>query len=730
VCGYVNYWAIRKYVQKVICHGGAGTIQAFLCSDAIIEILPQAYDQFENAKWLENNRSNYDSNFDVNKEYRRFQTEVMKLFGVSSKLYDLDVQELSIPTMVMQDQKFDISIVREYTSEVLSVRDVITVKDCVLISANMIYEQDDLQRNKFKEAYAQFCEAKGDTIATYVDICFIIYVAGVSMKLYLKNNNVVLVMKSKYDLPESAMQVDDENMHANVVTLGQLKRVNNELISNIQQVWPNSSLEEMHITLKSFMHAFNGTTQDDIKLDKRVIDTINACKRKTPGSHWQTLMRKSNAMLHIKTSSTYGVCMSADKRLVPWCIYGLLTQFGYVLAVCISVSGVDEVALYHGQNEQLEAVLAIKLHQITGMQRTNKVRPLITADIVAINQQTKKRCEKSKIPVVAVGLIGAKICYVHSTWNRKHHKEKERECIATALDIKLVDKQITPMEKIHLKKLRLPRCAAMSGDIIYCIEPLSDGKDRVTNRLLRRMSDMHKSITANVYYTTDSDKIPALKTLFKLIDDDSFERHCYVGITDDVPEPVTTLAKILEKYKRSIGLNDLETNEYEDVCEAMGVENFNSNNVTVELVDEDIQHTVQDWLSAMNDCYMVKYPYVLIHNNGIMYRIVSVGSGNTKDDEVTPLDIDGQDAKNYEMKYNNKTESKFDIRRVDDETTNTYDFKNTTALNMLSGNVIKLNSEWNDLLAETAPELSTTSRILTMSLTNGGDYTNINNVID
>jgi hypothetical protein len=51
VVNHINHHAIAKYVEKVSCHGGAGTIQTFMCNKVPIRIYPQAYDQAENAAW-------------------------------------------------------------------------------------------------------------------------------------------------------------------------------------------------------------------------------------------------------------------------------------------------------------------------------------------------------------------------------------------------------------------------------------------------------------------------------------------------------------------------------------------------------------------------------------------------------------------------------------------------------------------------------------------------------
>jgi hypothetical protein len=431
----------------VFCHGGAGTIQAFIDPNIEISIIPQAYDQTANAEWYKEHKYTLEQ-VDLQKEYVIFQKNVMKIFSQHLPLLDLQQTNLDIPLYNKRWTKNDLPIVIKYKCTWEDKCAVITKKDCILISFEKIFGEGTKAYKKLKQKYEEIVNLRH--FHTFEDVCNLVLASSVSATIVHKETNTAIKFDYGHKQPFLSVAIAEGKMHANVVEVTSKDKVSHKVLDTIYNKLPATEVSTMNSLLLDFKACLAGEEKQSGMLDQRDIETFRASMRLEHKDRCLVLIRKASPFLLLETESAVGFCKTKDKRIKPWCCYGLLTDKGYVVGVSVAISGAEDNIIYHALSEELVVSGAISLHGLKSLSLTTKKNLNISSEITAVNQATYQECHKQQIPVQTVCSLNATICYLNTTWNRKHHLEKERECILSAKMLKSVMGEFTDVEILHV----------------------------------------------------------------------------------------------------------------------------------------------------------------------------------------------------------------------------------------------------------------------------------------
>ncbi|GIM62241.1 polyprotein [viral metagenome] len=701
-----NYHYLVSIVCDVYCHGGAGTIQTFLSKDVNIHVLPQGYDQRDNADWYHKVGKSL-GQMDLKHEHDIFQKNVCSIFGFTVDYDALTFIPTNVPTFVKRWTKNDAPIITGNYCTYETVTPVLTAEHCVKLSALKVFGEGTNAYQSFATTYDDFVSTRN--VSSVADVVLLVITANCTCRVVDVDEKRCYTIENGGKLPNLAIAVNLTAMHANVVsvTLGDslVKHTQRSVLS----LFPTSESYNASLLLSNFRDTLKGGVMKTRVLTEKDEQTIRASMRLDKMKRYAVYLRQASPLSLCECRVTTGACVITGQRLVPWACYGMFTNKGYTLGIAISVSGVNSGALYHGIQEPVSVSAIMKLNTMKGLPTTTKLSVGLVSDITAVNQSTRKQCGKLNIAVQAVCVLNSKLCYVHTTWNRKHHLERERECIQTAVDVNNVTKSLTAVEKLQLKKLRNPRAFVYGGRMAYGVEPDTEENAVVTNRLLTSMSGMRTLPHMNVHYTYDAGLISALRTIFALSSDE-FEKHMYAEVLPDFEFDQTTTVNGL------IGKLRLQT--VTSVVEAF-VANSNmigatADNLKIELSSGN-KFPVKVWEEAINSEAVFDYPFIIVGVNAMVYKAVASGYGvdNTAGIKVI---ADGEDAMDYETKYDRQTENKFNVKRNDEYRKKTDSFvANVTAMSAMS--VEHLTTANVD-----CPELVSTSRIVRVVESNAGEF--------
>jgi hypothetical protein len=245
------------------------------------------------------------------------------------------------------------------------------------------------------KANANFSQVYDDFVLirhpmTVEDVCNMVLTSGVSMNVVDKQNNLVYKFDFGHKMPQLSLAIDTSKMHANVVKLLTITEVDNSGNGGIIEHMPGEDVDTTMHLLQDVRDCLAGTARSSMVLSQADVNTIMASKRLDKTKRMVVLMRQSSPLLLLNTKNFIGFCTSIDTRLRPWNLYGLLTNKGYVVAMCVKVSGKSSSVLYHALSESVKVSAAIPLHKLKDLKPTTKISEAIISDVTAINQTTKK----------------------------------------------------------------------------------------------------------------------------------------------------------------------------------------------------------------------------------------------------------------------------------------------------------------------------------------------------
>jgi hypothetical protein len=342
VVNRLNYHVIAKYVHKVYCHGGAGTMFAFYLNGVDVEIRPQAYDQEFNARWLDK-QPQLMVPIDYEKEYNMFRKNVAKIFG--KEVEEKPLQTSKFETFLLKDGR-NLQDMNEklffYTAKVTKVSESITRVDCVLVAASMLYGQDSINYKKFKEAYDYYTQQR--VIVTMEDILFIVITANVPSAIYAEYDGS-LVKYKKGNFGNKCIYVNDRCDHASLGEVTEITDQDYEETGTLIEMWPDKDIETLNSVTKDIVLVLNDPNYKSKVISERDTKTLQACRRLTWRDRWSVIMRQSTTCLILQTTTNVGCSFTMDARVKAWKCYLAFSNKGVVKVVAINVSGMRKIAL-------------------------------------------------------------------------------------------------------------------------------------------------------------------------------------------------------------------------------------------------------------------------------------------------------------------------------------------------------------------------------------------------
>jgi hypothetical protein len=261
-------------------------------------------------------------------------------------------------------------------------------------------------------------------------------------------------------------------------------------------------------------------------------------------------------------------------------------------------------------------------------------RPTIGQSLrCAINKSSKILANSMGIGVVSTGVIGCDVVYIHNTWNRKHHLEKERECIRTAKDLRIIPVDIEPKLKTQLKRGGIPRPIILQGQYkrIFEIVAESHKSHDATSRFLRAMQEVTPLTATSFDVTRLNDEI--IKSLLSLslskIDTDTEKVLAYKNVVDTVYPAKTTLREVLsityngDVFSADAGVDNSILRPTRYWLSANRVdENFD-----VPMVKVETQFPAKMLTTLVSNRHKFTSDHLLIAKNFSVYQIEFSGSG-------------------------------------------------------------------------------------------------------
>lgn len=665
----INYHYMAKYIKKVHCHGGAGTMFNFWYNNVPMSIRPQAYDQKFNATWYANSTANDDEDYE--KELQTFNKNLKEL-GLPTKTVRMSENRTHIELINTKHLKRGDDVYK-FTCDYIVHDQVLTRSNCVEVCLKTLYKGKLGQRAL--TAYEKLTNMR--TITSLEDIIALLMLAKVPICVF-DGMNSVLYMSESYR-GDLAMQITKDKTHANIIKFKNVEPLKLKLKTvNVMTEITNLSIIRL---MNSFTQIMGKIRMSETTITDNQKQQLQVISRKDINDRWLVVMRQ-NELIQMHQQTEAGEGFAVIKRLHPWCVYACSTVKGMMYGLSIPIKG-DRCGLYTGSNCKLDVNFTLKINQLQDVDISRKLTPMVQAKITAINQTTKKKCEEIGLLVTTVGAENFESLYVYNTFNRKHHKEQERELIVKAKKLLIPGKQTTEMQIKQLKKMRNPRTILLSGLIRHAIEPLPTDKHTINALSVIKNGKWYQE--DKLWYTNDSDSFSQLQKLFKLVESDEWERHELVNATREGTENITTLKELLSTFKEEIQDSEQIVLDKHDVVETTNIRRV-----------FDIQFSLKDWVETKASGLIMKWPFVLIAQGMCVFEIMVKGAG----------EIDGLKRwNNFEQDFKqNYLDNKFSMKEIKDEQIESNELPELSAL---SPSVTA--EAWGTI--DSAPELLFTNKI-------------------
>jgi hypothetical protein len=632
----MNYHYMCKYIKHVHCHGGAGTMLCFWYNRVPMTIKPQAYDQKFNAKWYLNNIDNAPQQPAYDNEWKNFK-QSLSLIGFSTVRDNL--LNPKVKMQLFTNKPLDTYGIKKYIVEYEVIDATITRSDCVLKSTYSIL--NDTQYKRYHEAYEKFTSIK--SIITIADVMLISLLSKTTIMIIDKQTGILYTNSNTMKM-DKAILIDIENMHASIAKITKahkcVSEMNNTTIAAI-----NTDENRVRV-LMDIICILNKRPVIYNVLISNQMKQLQSLMRVNLENKWLTMMRQREQLILITGKRCHGFYIPTNaSNIIIWRVYLCLTELGIFMSIAIKLPSVGTVLL-HGQNSAIDVTCIVPMNTLISAPVTTKLQLPISSAITAVNVTTKMKCNEMGIPVSTILAEEFTTLYVYNTQNRKHHLEKERDAILSAKHIIIPTMTIDKMTELQLRNMRLPRAILIGGNLRHAIEPVPT--DDETIQVLSKISSGYWMSQDKLWVTSESNDFEHLAKLFKLIENDEWERHEIKHRMDKNISSITTIKEVFT-------LNKLDRQE--------STENFLRQAGTSSLVriTNDIKFSAKVWARATTSGTLLHFPFILIGKGMVVFEIIPTGCG--REDGL-------QRWNDFEQLIKTKdSENKFNMIRIEHEET-------------------------------------------------------------
>jgi hypothetical protein len=613
----LNYQVLAQYIDVVHCHGGCGTMLAFKRRNVKVLIHPVDHDQFFNAKWNEEYNEPLDE--DDNETLNLFTTNVRKFFGLKT-IFRSAPLPLNFAPVVKKEVATDLS----YSGALFPcsydvVDEIYVTHDCVKVAIckQIVFRAD---RETFEVNYSNFTALK--TITTQSDILYVCMLSKLSIDIVDQSTNYCRRLICNGLAPRVCIMVTREVNHAVIVKLTDCYELD-ETVQTESHIMALREGDTMYRT-ELFAELFEVLARDKPKtsiLSSSDVRTITNGKRVDITNRLSVIVRQSETSYTPTVAHTQLACRVKNVRLAPNYTWKLITNKGVINAISFQDQLRKETWWYHGVSGVSSVIWAMRVNKVNVFSLTSVVQSATTSEITAINQTTKRECNKLNIPVQTVGSLNAKHLYIYNTWNRPHHLEKERDCIKSAKNILLVGRTISDAAVEHLKKTTIPRLIIRKNILSWVIETSKDMvKREVAERALRMLlgwRSIHNNLWVHEY---DTDCL-YVQTLFEFEDNDEKTAMVYKEFDVSLAEPIdTTLGALVDLVKCEApwsivtSINDDMKTDFTDVDE-----------ISLKLDKSPRPISTLEWKEMIATGYLYKNRTLYVRANALTYGVLKSG---------------------------------------------------------------------------------------------------------
>jgi len=491
--------------------------------DVPIDVYPIAYDQFDNAKFVENNKG---KKIDISSSLSVYRKNVLKLF-------DIDVgMEIIVPSLPRLDEVV-CAIERGATTKTMSVHRVTTVmvesdvmnvsKDCVIKS--ILIGTSKEQHERCKTIYDAWL--KCGMLTQLSDVVVLVQAMEIEMCVkYMEVGYLFTTAGFSTDKEYPCIVIDDKLQHCTP----QIVKVNgtNQVLTQVPwlDVFPlGTMMDKAHLLLQlaSLLHKIE-VKQLDTRLND-CADVINRSHNFSLSSLTKTAMRKRDLATLTDLRISTGGCSAGQKneKLSHGYVYRVFAEDMSYLAICMQDVISGTLCLFHGSTQLRRAYILYRLNKVQTFPNPTRMVHYLPKTVVCINQSTAKYCENNGHLFASIGATSAETLLVHNTWNRLHHLEKEQECIDTAKSVLLVGETNNKKNIKNLLMMRdCSRIIVLAGKLYWCFEVNSDESERseLTRTILSNLQGFNLVQGTNVYIKEFLNKheLEDVNECFELVD--------------------------------------------------------------------------------------------------------------------------------------------------------------------------------------------------------------------
>uniref|UniRef100_A0A2V0RBT0 RdRp n=1 Tax=viral metagenome TaxID=1070528 RepID=A0A2V0RBT0_9ZZZZ len=699
VVKYINYNVITQTINEVYCHGGAGTVQVFYANNVRVHFYPQAYDQQSNKLWYDKQKPY--KHFDANIEWNYFRKNVGKIFGATmqERKYNDTSKKLYTGHPHINPQAL---LLQVYTQKatVNCLCKVITSSDCVLIAAMKCLGEGTMVFERFKEIYVAYTNQR--TVNNVEDVMYLIIGSRVPLNVYDMTTSCLYTVKINGKTNKHCMIINNEHTHMSFGESSDETIINFQDGPTFMKCWNMKLTMPFNEVTREMYNVLNRGVCKTQLLDPDVVSTIKASLRADLKSKILTIMRTKDT-LYLLTGVAHEGYYSCNENYTHWATYVCFGNYGMVNCIYLKCQTTDGGVMYHGHKLLHKLTLCVKIHN-TSLSRTlrKNYENVKDANVVAINQTTKTYCESNGIAVQFVSKENALKLYIHNTWNRKHHKEREQHCIRTARVIYMGTRKCTEYEVALLKKKYGVRIIVLKSIMYMCIEPSNEADGVHIRNWLQRQTMFKKYETTELWI---SDKLQIVELMDSLVKANDYGMHI--------------LRQQSLSLERTLTLNDILTKCHIDpmgtvisaFIKQMGRDNLGANELMLEL-DEVTKFDKGPWKMVDAQEVHLDYPYVFVKDKLLCYGIIEYGYGIDMDKAATEFWNDKP------IKYRSKVDDKFGIVTEQNSVL-------TTLSRQVIANVTAFSTmpDENALAAfEHAPELLTDNKVFEFVESNNGQF--------
>jgi hypothetical protein len=707
VVNKVNYNAITHILSEVTCHGGAGTIQTFYSNCVKINIIPQAYDQFENAEWLSKAKAIVPSStINYPKEINVFRKNVAAIIGAEVPNVTLTRVDQGFYSNHVEKNLEQLSTtITKYNVKYELLRAIVVSSNCVLVALSFCLGDDSAQYKRVEKLYNEFIDQR--PIESLEDIILLILAAQVNVSVIDGQTSTLYCLAVHRVVNERCLLINPQLTHASFAKVTEKTIIPPAASQSWSSVLESSSIiNSYHFTMS--LHSSLHAPIEGFKplVDPEALQSINIVKRKPLASLWKVLLRTYSNGRVVHPVSGAGIIVLETHNIQSGCLYRCYGSQGWFNAISFSTKGAQSTVLYHGNDKIENVVFLLKMGNLKTIKELKDIVPLVGTVSCALNAATKLKAASLNLLLTHVGSHNTQHLYIHSTFNRKHHFEAERECILTAKRISTLVRELSSSEVAMLKYKRTPRVIVLNSQIALGIEV--SGTCNVTNDFLRKQIGLQQHTSSNLWITKDVQKVDDLTELF-VIDDLEWETHKYYYNSSVDYGDVTTIQQLFLKSRTNMLGSSIKT-----WMDASNTTVFDAENLHVRLTS--MVKPLKFWRTVKAHEIFCDYPFVYVADKALVYELITPGYGIVEVGEVQQID-ELQSWNDVQSKLDKKFENKFSMQlnSVSDERTSS-DMMNISSLVPFTGEALKMRSL-------NCPELQGEARIIEVKQSDSGSVT-------